>query len=40
VIGDADYRAELRSNAKTSAKRFGLPEAVARYDQVMTEVIA
>ena len=40
VLGDADYRAELRSNAKTSAKRFGLPDAVARYDEVMTGVIA
>jgi len=40
VLGDADYRAKLRSNAKTSAERFGLPEAVARYDRVMTEVLA
>lgn len=40
VLGDPDHHVRLRAGASASAEKFGLPQAVARYDRVISEAIA
>ena len=40
VLGDDAYRQRLRLGAAASAEKFGLQTAVARYDAVLSELLA
>jgi glycosyltransferase involved in cell wall biosynthesis len=40
VLSDRSYLSRLRGGAATSAEKFGLPTAVARYDAVLREAVA